>query len=169
MPLSTLVAYSYYVALQSRPERACDPYRDPLSNQMVQPSGGCTPRAVSAVAVLGPFRSISTATRSRKKDGVMKLKIAVPAGLILLLVFAVPVFLSAQPASDGSIPAYRPGLGDLMTMTVQPRHIKVGLALQEKNWPLAAYELHELEESFERVARYWPQWRKKPIAEMMTS
>jgi len=99
----------------------------------------------------------------------MKLKIAVPAGLILLLVFAVPVFLSAQPASDGSIPAYRPGLGDLMTMTVQPRHIKVGLGLQEKNWPLAAYELHELEESFERVARYWPQWRKKPIAEMMTS
>jgi hypothetical protein len=39
----------------------------------------------------------------------------------------------------------------------------------EKNWSFAAYELHELEESFERVARYWPQWRKKPIADMMTS
>jgi len=33
----------------------------------------------------------------------------------------------------------------------------------------AAYELHELEESFERVSRHSPQWRKKPIAEMMTS
>jgi hypothetical protein len=26
-----------------------------------------------------------------------------------------------------------------------------------------------LEESFERVSRYWPQWKKKPIADMMTS
>lgn len=28
---------------------------------------------------------------------------------------------------------YRPGLGDLMTMTVQPRHTKLGLAGREKN------------------------------------
>jgi hypothetical protein len=75
----------------------------------------------------------------------------------------------APPTSGAQAPTYRPGLGDLMTMTVQPRHIKLGLAGREKNWPFAAYELHELEESFERVARYWPQWKKKPIAEMMTS
>jgi hypothetical protein len=56
-----------------------------------------------------------------------------------------------------------------MTMTVQPRHIKLGLAGRENNWAFAAYELHELEESFERVARHSPQWRKKPIAEMMAS
>ena len=56
-----------------------------------------------------------------------------------------------------------------MTMTVQPRHIKLGLAGREKNWAYAAYELHELEESFERVARHSPQWRKKPIADMMRS
>jgi hypothetical protein len=56
-----------------------------------------------------------------------------------------------------------------MTMTVQPRHIKLGLAGRENNWTFAAYELHELEESFERVARYWPQWRRKPIADMMTT
>ncbi len=54
-----------------------------------------------------------------------------------------------------------------MTMTVQPRHIKLALAGREKNWPYAAYELHQLEESFDRVARYWPQWRKNPIADMM--
>jgi len=56
-----------------------------------------------------------------------------------------------------------------MTMTVQPRHIKLGFAGEQKNWTYAAYELHELEESFERVARHSPQWRKKPIADMMTS
>src|SRR3954471_1048299 len=63
--------------------------------------------------------------------------------------------------------AYRPGLGDLMTMTVQPRHTKLGLAGQEKNWAYAAYELHELEESFERVARVWPMYRKTNMAELI--
>jgi hypothetical protein len=49
-------------------------------------------------------------------------------------------------APQGAAPqAYRPGLGDLMTMTVQPRHTKLGLAGQEKNWTYAAYELHELD------------------------
>jgi len=66
---------------------------------------------------------------------------------------------------DGSAtPSYRPGLGDLMTMTVQPRHLKLGLAGQERNWAFAAYELHELEESLERVARAWPRWRQVDIA-----
>jgi hypothetical protein len=92
-----------------------------------------------------------------------------------LLASATPVLLSAQPVPTGQMPnqasppPYRPGLGDLMTMTVQPRHLKLGLAGRERNWVFAAYELHELEESFERVTRYWPQWRKKPIPEMMTS
>ena len=48
-----------------------------------------------------------------------------------------------------------------MTMTVQPRHIKLGLAARDHNWSYAAYELHELEEAYERVARHSPQWRKK--------
>ncbi len=65
--------------------------------------------------------------------------------------------------------AYRPGLGDLMTMTVQPRHTKLGLAGQEKNWVYAAYELHELEESFERAARVWPMYRKTNITELMAA
>ena len=91
-------------------------------------------------------------------------------------VLAVCLFATAQrgngqtPPNPGpQPPTYRPGLGDLMTMTVQPRHIKLGLAGREKNWAYAAYELHELEESFERVSRHSPQWRKKPIADMMTS
>jgi hypothetical protein len=36
-----------------------------------------------------------------------------------------------------------------MTMTVQPRHTKLGLAGREGNWPYAAYELHELQEAFD--------------------
>jgi hypothetical protein len=86
--------------------------------------------------------------------------------LVCLLAIAVsgPTLAQSQPAP---VPAYRPGLGDLMTMTVQPRHLKVGLAGEEKNWAYAAYELHELQEAFDRVARYWPKWRQVEIADTL--
>jgi len=65
--------------------------------------------------------------------------------------------------------AYSPGLGDLMTATVQPRHTKLGLAARGGNWPYAAYELHELKEAFDRAAKAWPKWRTYSISEMMAS
>jgi hypothetical protein len=74
---------------------------------------------------------------------------------------------AAQNAPPAAPQAYRPGLGDLMTMTVQPRHIKLGLAGQEKNWLYAKYELHELEESFERVVRVWPKYKGFPLGGML--
>jgi cytochrome c556 len=64
---------------------------------------------------------------------------------------------------------YTPGLGDLMTATVQPRHTKLGLAARESNWRYAAYELHELKEAFDRAAKAWPKWRTFSISEMMAS
>ena len=83
-----------------------------------------------------------------------------------ILAIACALLLTPIAAGgQGSPPAaYRPGLGDLMTMTVHPRHLKVGLAGQEQNWPYVRYELHELEESLERVARQWPKWREVDIA-----
>jgi hypothetical protein len=95
--------------------------------------------------------------------------LAALAGSVILV---PPISAAGQTvpgAQGGASPLYRPGLGDLMTMTVQPRHIKLALAGRERNWAYAAYELHELEESFERAARAWPQWRSLPIADMMTS
>jgi hypothetical protein len=101
---------------------------------------------------------------------------ALLSGLIALV---LPIAISAQTSSSGQesrsqnegapLPAYRPGLGDLMTMTIQPRHMKLALAGREKNWTYAAYEFHELQEAFERAARAWPQWRSVPIADMITS
>lgn len=86
--------------------------------------------------------------------------------------FAVPRLSTAQSApkdQSAGLPAYQPGLGDLMTMTVQPRHIKLALAGREQNWAYAAYELHELDEAFGRAARAWPQWQSMPITEMLRS
>ena len=98
----------------------------------------------------------------------------VPATAVtaMLIGLAATIVGLAQTTRDSQVaapPTYRPGLGDLMTMTVQPRHIKLALAGREKNWSYAAYEHHQLEEAFDRVARYWPQWRNFPIADMMTS
>jgi hypothetical protein len=87
----------------------------------------------------------------------MRVLLSMAAAAIL-----VPALVLAQ---QNATPGYHPSLGDLMTMTVQPRHLKLGLAGQERNWVYAKYELHELEESFERVAHVWPKWRDVAIAE----
>jgi hypothetical protein len=61
-------------------------------------------------------------------------------------------------------PDYHPSLGDLMTMAIQPRHTKLGLAGQERNWPYAQYELSELRNAFARVARTIPTYRNIDMA-----
>jgi hypothetical protein len=77
--------------------------------------------------------------------------------------------LGLVPGAAAQTPpaGYRPGLGDLMVETIQSRHIKLGLAGRAGNWPLAAFELGQLEESFDRVARTWPSWRSFSIADMV--
>lgn len=82
---------------------------------------------------------------------------------------------TAKPAE----PAYIPGLGEIMTFQ-QMRHVKLWLAGQNANWPLAGYELDEINEGFEDVATYHPTHKdadlpipqlldkmiKQPIAEL---
>jgi hypothetical protein len=65
----------------------------------------------------------------------------------------------AAAAAAGAPPDYHPSLGDLMTMAIQPRHTKLGLAGQAKNWPYAQYELSELRNAFARIARTIPVYR----------
>ncbi|MFI4998994.1 MAG: cytochrome family protein [Reyranellales bacterium] len=87
------------------------------------------------------------------------------SAVLAAVVLATAVAAQTPPAAP---PPFRPGLGDLMTMFVQPRHIKLGLGGQARNWDYLAYEQHELQEAFERVERYSPKWRKYPIAEMLS-
>jgi hypothetical protein len=108
---------------------------------------------------------------------LMKRRSPSPTVVVAAIVLAAAALTSAAQTTDQHQPpqgnvvqpsVYRPGLGDLMTMTVQPRHIKLALAGREKNWVYAAYELHELQEAFERVAHVWPVWRSVPIAELVS-
>ena len=56
-------------------------------------------------------------------------------------------------------PDYHPSMGDLMTMAVQPRHIKLGLAGKHQNWIYAKYELGELRNAFTRVDHTIPKYQ----------
>jgi hypothetical protein len=64
---------------------------------------------------------------------------------------------------------HRAAVGDLMTALVQQRHIKLGLAGREQNWPYAAYELDQLRETFVDLAEILPRYRDLSIPNLITS
>ncbi len=99
----------------------------------------------------------------------MRSSLPLVAALAIALGVATPDVAGAQQSPAPAPAAYRPDLGDLMTMTVQPRHTKLGLAGAAGNWTYAAYALHELEESFERAAKLWPKYRTYSIPDMFES
>ena len=68
------------------------------------------------------------------------------------------------PIKTDTAPAYHPSMGDLMTMAVQPRHIKLGFAGKTRNWTYAAYEADELKNAFSRIARTIPDYRNTDVA-----
>ena len=54
---------------------------------------------------------------------------------------------------------FKPAFDDLMTMLIQPRHIKLWAAAQQQNWQLAAFELNEMRSAFDRIAQTLPKYR----------
>jgi hypothetical protein len=58
---------------------------------------------------------------------------------------------------------YRPGLGDLM-QTLQVRHAKLWFAGAAHNWELAAFEMEEIRENLDRVARWHADSAELPMA-----
>lgn len=72
-------------------------------------------------------------------------------------------FACAKPDSQSadSERAYAPGLGEIMSAT-QMRHLKLWYAGQTRNWPLASYEVDELEEGFADAVRFHPKHKHSP-------
>jgi hypothetical protein len=67
--------------------------------------------------------------------------IALSGTMIMSAQVVAPAQENAAPAAARSgltILDFRPAMDDLMTMLVQPRHIKLYYAAQAKNWTLAA-------------------------------
>jgi len=89
------------------------------------------------------------------------------------LALSASIFAMAQnaPPAAGPAPAappggglvildFKPAMDDLMTMLIQPRHIKLYYAGQAKNWTLAAFQSTELRQALARIGRTIPTYRK---------
>jgi hypothetical protein len=70
-------------------------------------------------------------------------------------------------AADRPPVPYTPGLGDFMSILIQPRHAKIGAAGHEENWALAGYAVKEIKQSFTRIAAVVPKWQGADLAEMI--
>src|SRR5436189_755789 len=97
------------------------------------------------------------------------------AGMVVVAftVFAILAVLSGRtvaqsPFGDANAePApFNPQMAALMSMLIQPRHMKLGLAGKSENWPLAAYYLKELRQGFAVASRAAPRWKGLPVPEL---
>jgi hypothetical protein len=74
---------------------------------------------------------------------------------IALTVCAVLLFSFCGCTRQPAEPQFTPGLGEIMTLN-QMRHTKLWFAGQNSNWPLAEYELDELNEGLDDAAKFHP-------------
>jgi hypothetical protein len=68
---------------------------------------------------------------------------------------------NAEPAP------FNPQMAALMSMLIQPRHAKLGLAGSAENWPLAGYMLKELRQGFAVVSKAVPRWKGLPVPDLV--
>lgn len=73
-----------------------------------------------------------------------------------------------QMAPQPSPPVpYAMTMGDMMNTLVQPRHLKLGIAGHAGNWPLAAYALVEIRQTFAGIIKAQPKFRGYPVADLV--
>jgi hypothetical protein len=104
------------------------------------------------------------------------MRIGPTAGILAAALLAATIGADAQapsqPPQRGPVSSalnYVPGVGDMMNLLVQPRHAKLWLAGQARNWDLAIYALQDLQQALSTVAKVQPKWRNLTVAEMIES
>jgi hypothetical protein len=75
----------------------------------------------------------------------------------------VVLFALGSGCGRSQPPPYVPELGELMLLQ-QVRHTKLWLAGNAGNWPLANYEVQELDEGFDTILTYHPTHDESPVA-----
>jgi hypothetical protein len=116
--------------------------------------------------------AIQARGRHRLKRDIMKkgqLAAITLAGMVAVSASIMAMAQNAAPAPENTAPAparpglvildFKPAMDDLMTMLVQPRHIRLYYAGQSKNWKLAAFQVNELRGALARIGRTIPNYR----------
>ena len=97
--------------------------------------------------------------------------VGLAAGLGTLAIAAVlstrSVAQNPMGDADAEPAPFNPQMAALMSMLIQPRHAKLGLAGKAENWPLAGYALKELKQSFLVAARAVPRWKGLPVPDLI--
>jgi hypothetical protein len=95
---------------------------------------------------------------------ILIVALLVPTGFVV----TVPRSAAQSPMGDANAePApFNPQMAAMMSMLIQPRHAKLGLAGKAENWPLAGYAFKELRQSFLVTARAVPRWRGLPVPDL---
>jgi hypothetical protein len=87
--------------------------------------------------------------------------------LLIAAAASTTLTLTATAQTPPSSPGARLGLGDYMTAFVQPRHTKLSLGGQARNWEYVAYERRELEETLELVKKAVPRYRNTAMSDLL--
>jgi hypothetical protein len=97
----------------------------------------------------------------RHRSFVVISAIAVVAAGCAIAAFSQSANSATAPVK--AAPAFVPGFDDIMTMLVQPRHVRLYYAGTEKNWELAAAEMRDLRSSFDRLAQAIPNYQGNDV------
>jgi hypothetical protein len=103
-------------------------------------------------------RSITLVAAAISAAGVLGAALAISHGAAAEPAVPVP------PATE-----YLPSISDMMIATIQPRHVRLWLAAQNKDWAFAAYELGNLLGAFDRLGRAHPTTQDTSLPGMISS
>ena len=87
--------------------------------------------------------------------------------LMIVATVSTTLAFTATAQTPPASPGAQLGLGDYMTAFVQPRHAKLGLGGQARNWEYVAYEWRELEETLELVEKAVPRYRGTAMSDLL--
>lgn len=101
-------------------------------------------------------------------------RIACAIGVSIVVGSASMISISAraqspQPPKAPDALNYLPSVSDLMIATIQPRHVRLWLAVKLQNWDFASYELGNLKGAFRRLGVAHPLQNDIPLQDMIIS
>ena len=85
---------------------------------------------------------------------------------IVTLITGLVIMAATNNASSEPAQPYTPGLVEFM-MHVQSHHAKLWLAGNARNWDLADYQVDELKELLEDIAKRVPDYKGTPVGKMI--
>ena len=114
---------------------------------------------------------IGVRTTPAKRRWVFVTLLSLPAAVIVGIALATlhPAAAGPEAAPPPPTTQYLPSISDLMIATIQPRHIRLWRAAQDKDWVFAAYELGNLHGAFQRLGHAHPTEQDISLPQMIAS